>query len=135
MYQCRHFIIQELVPPEVYRDRGEKAWELLDERALRTLDALRDEFGPCTVNDWHLGGKRQWSGLRTHDCGVGAKYSQHIFGRAFDCLFRNYSAQAVRDVVLRKRKSFFPYINGMELNITWFHFDTRNHSPLKTFGA
>ena len=135
MYQCRHFVIQELVPPQVYKDRGEKAWELLDEKALRTLDALRDEFGPCTVNDWHIGGKRKWSGLRTIGCGVGTEYSQHRFGRAFDCLFRDAKAQTVREVVLRKRKSFFPYITGIETNITWFHFDCRNHTPVKLFGS
>lgn len=134
MYQCRHFVIQELVPPQVYADRGEKAWELLDERALRTLDALRDEFGSCTVNNWHIGGSRKWSGLRTASCGVGTEYSQHRFGRAFDCIFSDISAQAVRSIVLRTRKEMFPYISGMELNVTWFHFDCRNHTPLKTFG-
>lgn len=133
MYQCEYFIIQELVPLEVYMDRGEKAWELFDERALKTLDALRDEFGICTINNWHIGGTRRYSGLRTADCGVGTRYSQHMFGRAFDCLFRDISSEKVREIVLRKREKLFPYITGLELNITWFHFDVRNHSPVKVF--
>ena len=40
MYNCKYFAIHELIPPQVYRDRGEKAWELLDPDMLRTLDLL-----------------------------------------------------------------------------------------------
>lgn len=61
MYKCSHFKIQELVPPAIFEARGEKAWELLDERLLITLDRLRDRFGPITVNNWHSGKDREWS--------------------------------------------------------------------------
>ena len=54
MYQCNHFAIHELVPPQVFEARGEKAWELLDERLLTTLDRLRTRFGPVTVNNYYL---------------------------------------------------------------------------------
>ena len=40
MYKCENFSIHELVPPNVFYNRGEKAWELLDERLLITLDSL-----------------------------------------------------------------------------------------------
>ena len=40
MYTCRHFSMHELVPRNVYQQRGEQAWELLDERLLRALDHL-----------------------------------------------------------------------------------------------
>ncbi len=133
MFRCEHFKIQELVSPDVFNDRGMAAWELLDERALITLDALREEFGPCTVNDWCWGGQFKYSGFRESDCSVGAKYSQHKLGRAFDCKFRDTDAETVRQVVLRCRNELFPHISGIELNVSWFHFDVRNHTPLKVF--
>ncbi len=135
MYKCRHFVIQELVDPEIYKLRGEKAWELFDDRALITLDALRDEFGPIIVNNWHFGGSRKWSGLRTSSSSYYSPTSQHSFGRAFDCLPKNISVEKMREEIIRSRNSKFPYITGLELNVTWIHFDTRNHTPLKTFGA
>jgi len=51
MYKCDHFKIQELVSPGVYKDRGDKAWELLDDRLLMTLDKLRERYGPIIVNN------------------------------------------------------------------------------------
>ena len=42
MYRCEYFALYELVPEEVYLERGEKAWELLDKRLLITLDRLRE---------------------------------------------------------------------------------------------
>ena len=50
-YKCDYFAIHELIPPSVYEARGEKAWELLDDRLLKTIDTLRDRFGPATINN------------------------------------------------------------------------------------
>lgn len=125
----KNFILQELVAPELYKARGERAWELLDPRALVTLQQLRDTFGPCTVNNWHVGGSYTESGLRAFGSTTGAAYSQHKFGRAFDCKFKNVTPAEVSRYVLA-RASAFPYITVIE-NVaytpTWFHFDTRFH--------
>ncbi len=93
MYTCQHFAIHELVPPHVYQDRGEAAWQLLDERLLITLDKLRIRYGPTTVNNYYWGSEREWSGLRTVDSPYYRPYSQHTFGRAADCLFQNRTAE------------------------------------------
>ena len=95
MYKCKYFDIKELVPEHVYEDRGEKAWELLDNRMLMTLDRLREIYGPITVNDWSWGGENQWRGLRTPESPVGTIYSQHRFGRACDCIFHETDAETV----------------------------------------
>lgn len=126
MYKCKHFTIKELVPEDVYKRRGEKAWTVFDDRALMTLDALRDKFGSLTVNDWSWGGTFSQSGLRTSDSKHYSQYSQHTFGRAFDCKFKEHTAEEVREYVLAN-KSEFPYIGGLELGISWFHFDVRGH--------
>ncbi len=65
MYRCKHFSIHGLVPPDVFNERQEKAWELLDERLLITLNRLRERYGPITVNNYYWGNDREWSGQRT----------------------------------------------------------------------
>jgi len=134
MYKCKHFKIQELVPQHVYEARGDKAWELLDKNALIALDAVRDAFGAITVNNWHIGGKRNWSGLRTSDSPYYSPYSQHSFGRAFDCIFATRTAAQVRQAILNNRDDF-PLVQAMELDTSWLHFDVRNTHRIKTFTA
>lgn len=128
MYQCEHFNIKELVSQNVYADRGQKAWQLLDERALKTIDKLRKVFGPTTINDWQWGGANEYRGFREPECKIGAQYSQHRFGRAFDCHFRDVPARQAREYILQHLKEF-PYITSLEMNVRWLHFDVRNYGP------
>lgn len=133
-YKCDHFRLHELVPPAVLKDRGEKAWELLDERALITLDLLREKFGKMTINDYQWGGDREWSGLRTPDSPYGTLYSQHRFGRAFDCIFNNLTAEEVREAILdNPYEDTYFRIGSIELGVSWLHFDTRNCDRIKTY--
>jgi hypothetical protein len=134
MYRCKNFTIEELVPQYVYIQRGEKAWELLDEKMLRTLDRLRDHFGRMKINDWVWSGERQWSGLRTPDSPFYSPYSQHTFGRAFDILFLDAETDEVRGYIL-EHPGEFPEIGGVELGVSWLHIDGRNHAGIKTFEA
>ncbi len=134
MYTCRYFAIHELVPKSVFEQRGESAWELLDDRLLITLDALRDRFGRMTVNNYFWGETREWSGLRTPESPFFSPYSQHTFGRAADCLFADIPAARVRQYILaRPSDSTYQYINGIETDIDWLHFDVRNTERIKTF--
>lgn len=122
------FILQELVDPDTFLLRGDRAWELLDPRALATLQALRDHLGPCVVNNWHDGGTYRESGLRAFDSKTGAKYSQHKFGRGFDCKFKSMNPHEVLDYVQSHRFDF-PHLTVVEnpkATPSWFHFDTRN---------
>ena len=134
MYKCKHFEIHELVPPHIYEKRGEKAWELLDERALITLDALRDRFGVATVNNYKFGGTRLWSGLRTPDSPYYSETSQHSLGKAFDVVFKYVQAEEVREFILNNR-DLFPHVTGLELDVSWLHFDVRNTNAIKVFNA
>lgn len=123
----KSFILQELVDPDIYKARGERAWELLDPRALITLQELRDSLGPCIINSWHAGGSFKESGLREFGTGTGATYSQHKYGRAFDCKFRDaLPAEALAYVQANRGK--FPHLTVIEdvaHTPTWFHFDVR----------
>lgn len=124
-YRPKHFDIRELVDPETYEKLGSNAWIVLEPRAVITLDQLRDRFGRCTVNTWHLGGTLRYRGFRPPQCTVGAALSQHRFGRAFDCSF-NASAHAVREYILANPQEF-PHITTLEDEVTWVHFDVRDH--------
>lgn len=127
MYTPRFFDVQELVPPSIYEDRGPKAIELIDERVLITLDKLRETFGTCTVNDWSFtsDGLYTQSGLRTVESEEYSPTSQHTFGRAMDCKFKEVSAEEVRQRVI-ENQPLFPYITFIEDDVSWFHFDVRN---------
>lgn len=133
-YECEYFQIQELVPKSVYEDRGERAWQLLDDRLLRQLDLIRLRFGPTVINNWHRGGDRQWSGLRTNDSPYGSEYSQHRFGRAADCLFLEAPVEEVRQAILSEPDNpEFRFIGSVELDTSWLHFDVRNCDRIMTY--
>ncbi len=133
-YKCNHFAIHELVPESVFEARGEKAWELLDDRMLITLDRLRDRYGKMTINNWYWGGSREFSGLRVFGCPYFSPYSQHTFGRAADPVFAETTAEQVRqDFLNNPDDECFEYINSIELGVSWFHFDTRNCTRIKTY--
>lgn len=142
-YICKYFDIRELVSEAAYKARDERCWQLLDTGMLITLDQLRERFGPAVVNTWHslalqnAYGFRSQSGLRDvtfYDTAEDyiKSHSQHKYGRGADVLFRNYSAEEVRKEVLSNPKDF-PFLKAVELGVNWFHFDTRNCTPIFTF--
>ncbi len=134
MYKCKYFVIQELVSPQTYTDRGEKAWQLLDDRMLMTLDLLRKKYGKMTINNWKWGGDREWSCLRTAESPWFSKYSQHSFGRAADIIFNDITAEEVRQQILENPNDpVFVFINSFEENTSWLHFDVRNSDRILTF--
>lgn len=131
MYKSNHFWTFELLPKSIYNDlklnnKLYYTWILLDDRVLKTLDTLREVFGPTYMNNWYWGGNNQYKGLRPFDSEIGAKYSQHLFGRAADPTFKNVTVEFVRNYVF-KNQDKFPYITAIEMNIPWFHFDVRNN--------
>lgn len=134
MYTTKWFKIEELVPPQVYKDRGDKAWQLLDDRLLMTLDRLREKYGSMTINNWSYGGNREWSGLRTSDSPYYSKYSQHTYGKAFDIIFKHVTAEKVRQDISANPDAFaFELINSFEEGTSWLHIDCRNAPRLYTF--
>lgn len=137
----KHFSIQELVPEHIYNSRGEKAWQLLDYRALKTLEWLRINLGSCVVNDWSWGGDFSQSGLRTHEFYmqnnkyplrkayqlIALSLSQHRFGRAFDCKFKEHTAEEARQWIKDNwHTSGLDWAVTLEEDVSWLHFDCRS---------
>jgi hypothetical protein len=100
----------------------------LNPHALMALDSLRDFFdAPITVNNWLWGGPFSYRGLRPLDCSVGADYSQHRFGNAFDCDVSGVTAEEARVLILGAKDDFgIQHINCIEADVNWLHFDCRN---------
>lgn len=128
---AKNFVLQQLVPPDIYAALGEKAWELLQQDAVTTLDQVYDHFGPLTVNNWHTGGRFKESGLRDPNSATGAKLSQHKKGNAFDTKPLKTTVKAMYDYILAHPEQF-PLLTTLEdIAITgpggWLHFDCRKN--------
>jgi len=129
IYKPKYFDIEELVSPEIFSVRGQRAWELLDTYALVTLDQLRERFGKIRINDWHWDGQFKYSGLRPEGGTTGNWWSQHRFGRAFDCKPKDITPQEMHAAILATPDKF-PHIRALEAIVatpSWVHFDCRNH--------
>ena len=134
--KSKYFEIHELVPRKMYDRYGEKAWRYVDARLIESIDKLKEHFnlGTISINNYYWHGTRQWSGIRTPESPNYSYGSQHSFANAFDMVFSDYSAEEVRHYIMNNRDKF-PYINGLELNISWVHIDIRNEDELVTFSA
>ena len=135
MKRSVHFKIQELVPKEVFDlVKKDALWELFDERLLTTIDALKEKFpeGSMTINNWLWGGDRDQSGLRTKNSKYYSPTSQHSIGKAVDCVFSDYDNNSVRQYVINNPDEF-PYIKGIELGVSWCHFDVRSRDEVLLF--
>lgn len=101
---------------------------LMDDRILITADEIREYYGvPVTINNWYWGGNFKNRGFREMNTSVGAKLSQHKFGRAFDFDVKNVPAEQVRNDI---RKGKFPLITCIEKDVSWVHADVRNVNRL-----
>jgi len=133
MYKCKHFVIKELVNPDLLKQIGEEtAWKLFDDRLLKCADMIREKYGACTVNANGLVD----CGLRDPQSKTGAKYSMHKIGRALDLHIRSIELQyagkkdgkiaqynRVREQLMML--SQFDVLS-FEYNISWLHIDTGN---------
>ena len=123
------FRIEELVPRAVFSERGKLAEWLLCPAALLVLGQIRADFGPCVVNDWLYGGRNEFRGFRPAGCPVGAAFSQHRYGRAFDVITTKTPVEAARQEIIRQARAghqVYSLIGGIELGVSWLHFDTRS---------
>lgn len=137
--KSKYFKIQELVPLQLYNALHEDVlWNLIDDRLIETIDKLKEKFGKgsIVINSYYWSGDRTWSGLRTKSSPYYSPTSMHSVGKAVDCLFSGYDVQKVRQYILENPDEF-PYIGGIELDVSWLHLDVRDRRDGKiiTFSA
>jgi hypothetical protein len=130
VYQCEHFDIKELVSQKAYLAKGDKCWRFFNPIALEGLDKLRKKYGPITINNWHTGGERKFSGFHLPGEFNRSEYSGHRMWGAFDLIFHKIQAEEVRIDLLGhepKKAGYlpqieeFPEITELEIGISWFH--------------
>lgn len=130
MYQPQYFKLYELLPKKFYEDNksnGVNLWFLFDNRLLWTLDQLRKKHGKLIANTWYWGGHNQYRGWRPFDSLIGAKLSQHKFGRACDLIPIETTVDEVRnDIIKRKFDIDYQHITCVEEEVSWLHIDVRN---------
>lgn len=96
MKLSKNWILQEFVPPHIYKEYGDGAIQFIDSRLPRASQILRDVLYKeivdnkiyfdlkMEINTWNSGGDREESGYRDIDSKTGSKRSQHKSGRAID---------------------------------------------------
>jgi hypothetical protein len=137
-YVPKYFKLEEFLPKEIFSKlMPETMWKgymMLDERMLRHADHCREAFGPLTINNWSTGGSRNESGLRVPGMKNYSQYSQHSFGRAFDCVSSTKTGEQMRQFILANKKDF-PYVTRMEIGTSWLHSDCGNAEPITMVNA
>lgn len=117
----KHFDAEELLPKGV-------TWNnQIDPKLLILIEQIRVLLGvPCTINNWSTGGDRQWCGLRTENCTIGAVHSQHRLGKAADLHPEGMTADDARVLVKKAVDTrALPLLGGCELGVNWLHVDVR----------
>jgi len=131
--------MKELAHPDMCAALPEATlWKIFDERLLRMADAIRDKYGPCTINTAALDS----CGLVPFDSDRDAKYSPHKYGRGLDLhiLSIEQAAAKITNPAARKKFKIAEYnkvreclmlnhafdILSFENNIGWLHIDTYN---------
>ncbi|HSH50934.1 MAG TPA: hypothetical protein VK982_04340, partial [Bacteroidales bacterium] len=64
-----------------------------------------------------------WSGIRTSDSSYYSQTSQHTWGRASDKIFKDATAQEVREYIKGMYEELS--ITCIEENVSWVHSDVR----------
>ena len=137
-YRPANFPLKELVDPSFLKLPEDQVWDMLDEQALRALQALRERFGRIVVNGVYKGHTFTESGLRTKTTKTGAKTSQHKLGKAFDLKFLDTDEIKVYDFLINSpEKAYAMGIRRLEnIEFTgragdagWLHFDTKDTGP------
>lgn len=131
----KYFKAHELVPLQIFNLLNETlCMQMIDDKLIETIDAIKERFpnGTMTINNYMWNGDRGWSGIRTKGSPWYSPTSQHTFGKAIDAVFSAYDVNEVRDYIIANPDEF-PYIKGIELDVSWLHIDVRDSSNLITF--
>lgn len=95
-----NFSLDELVDKPTYDAFGAGALRFIDMRIVSVAQRIRQIVGrSVTINNWWHGGPYSLSGLRPFDAAIGAKFSQHKFGRALDLKVAGMSSAEMAHLV------------------------------------
>ncbi len=124
------FFLHEFVPKIIYDKYGEKAKWFIRPEIIKLAQFYREFFQkPVYINNWFWSGPRHNRGFRTPNTTVGALYSQHKLGAAFDCNIKNMAPDEVRRIILANEQEFMrsglTTLEDGQFAPTWIHSDIR----------
>lgn len=128
----KYFIIQEFVPPSIFKTFGESSIMFIDPKVIAIAEAYREFFkAPVIVNTWHKKGGFSERGFRIPSSKTGATYSQHKQGRAFDCNVIGVTPQEMFKTIVDNFEHFKQFglttLENITSTPTWIHSDCRWH--------
>jgi hypothetical protein len=117
----------------VFLKYGQVAWQFFDEKALITLDFVRDKLGVITINNYHFGGHIEESGFRCIQCKIVKQkilsnelyVSAHMIGKGFDFHVRSQTPEETRQWLFDNR-NLLPFPIRLEKDVNWVHLDTED---------
>lgn len=127
---CTHFVLEDLVDPWFIERFGADALRFLDQELVNNLELLAVTLGPIKVNDWASGGKFTDSGLRRQQSKIGATYSDHKMGRAFDCKPAKTTPEIMAQHILANRHRYqaITVLEDWTQTKTWLHIARHWHT-------
>lgn len=127
------FDIREFVPEATWKRHGRKSIRFIDPKVIAIAQHLRDlTNAPVVINNWDNYSlvKYEFSGYRPPTTRIGAKESQHRFGRAIDVKVGGMKTRDVYNLVMAHSGEFLKLglttIEDVEFTPTWLHLDCRN---------
>lgn len=125
------FELQEFVPRETFNLYGVKSTWFINKNVVVSMVFLRNWFdASITINNWHTSGKFQQRGYRVPDSNVGAKFSQHKFGKAIDFNVAGLASDEVAKRIMDnwpelRQHVAFTTMEDPAFTKGWTHLDTR----------
>lgn len=125
-----YFVIQEFVPKQIYKLFGDKSIWYINPKCIELATAYREFFGvPVVINNWHTGGEYNYRGYRPPRVNIGAEYSQHKLGNAFDCSCPGLSPDQMLKQIQDNWEKFkalgLTTIENPKFTPGWLHSDVR----------
>jgi len=103
--------------------------KLLDPKIVPIMEKIRTSLGKAVyINNWYWPtGNSQYRGFRPFSTSVGARYSQHKFGRAIDFHVKDMTPDEVRTYILDNQSEYLRMgvtrlEDGRDAR-TWVHLD------------
>lgn len=122
-----HEYIPELLYKKFCEEKPHYLLNMIDSRLIEADQFIRDRFGELYINNWHSGGDRQWSGIRTPGSPYHKIFSEHTYGRASDKIFKDVTAEEVREDIIENYHGLYEPIGitCIEKDVSWLHSDLR----------
>jgi len=128
-----NFEIEEFLTPEDYKivssskDPYTEFYKLVDPKIVDLAIFYREFFGKqIIINNWLYKGTYTLRGKKPFNATVGAEYSQHKIGRAFDCDVKGLSSSQVRKIIKNNQALFYSKgLRRVENGVTWLHSDIK----------